>query len=80
MPPSLPPGPARAPSCGGLGLTVVTMVDVAEDPSRGTDPLFGIAAAGALLVIGAAVVALLLGLVQRPLLRLFLESHAARRR
>ncbi|MFI2258154.1 HAMP domain-containing protein [Streptomyces tubercidicus] len=70
-----PARPGESTVAGGLGLTVVTMVDVAEDPSRGTDPLFGIAAAGALLVIGAAVVALLLGLVQRPLLRLFLESR-----
>lgn len=70
-----PAQPGESTGAGSLGLTVVTMVDVAEAPSRGADPLFGIAAAGALLVIGAAVVALLLGLVQRPLLRLFLESR-----
>lgn len=58
-----------------LGLTVVAMVDVAEDPTRVTDPLFGLLAAGALLLIGALAVGVLLGTVQRPLLRLFLESR-----
>ncbi|MBT2505476.1 HAMP domain-containing protein [Streptomyces sp. ISL-98] len=58
-----------------LGLTVVAMVEVAEDPTRSAGPLFGLLAAGALLVIGALAVALLLGTVQRPLIRLFLESR-----
>ncbi|MET9516869.1 HAMP domain-containing protein [Streptomyces sp. NPDC002994] len=58
-----------------LGLTVVAMVEVAEDPTRSAGPLFGLLAAGSLLVIGALAVALLLGTVQRPLIRLFLESR-----
>lgn len=58
-----------------LGLTVVAMVQVAEDPTRSAGPLFGLLAAGALFVIGALAVALLLGTVQRPLIRLFLESR-----
>ncbi|PVE13246.1 HAMP domain-containing protein [Streptomyces scopuliridis] len=59
----------------GLGLSVVTLVTVPENTSRVTDPLFGLVAAAALLVIGALAVALLLGTVQRPLIRLFLESR-----
>ncbi|WP_351222106.1 HAMP domain-containing protein [Streptomyces sp. NPDC002133] len=59
----------------GLGLTVVAMVKVAEDPTGTSSPLFGLLAAGALLVIGGITVALLLGTVQRPLIRLFLESR-----
>ncbi|MGR8010006.1 HAMP domain-containing protein [Streptomyces hypolithicus] len=58
-----------------LGLTVVAMVDVGEDPTRSVGTLFGLFAAGALFVIGALAVALLLGTVQRPLIRLFLESR-----
>ncbi|MFC7218694.1 HAMP domain-containing protein [Streptomyces polyrhachis] len=59
----------------GLGLTVVAMVPVTEDTRNPAGPLFGLASAGALLAIGAVVAALLLGLLQRPLLRLFLESR-----
>ncbi|MGW1885626.1 HAMP domain-containing protein [Streptomyces sp. NPDC001970] len=59
----------------GLGLTVVAMVKVAEDPAGTSSPLFGLLAAGALLLIGGITVALLLGTVQRPLIRLFLESR-----
>ncbi|MEE1929523.1 HAMP domain-containing protein [Streptomyces sp. TRM 70351] len=69
------PKPGEATMATGLGLTVVAMVHVAEDPTRGTDPLVGLGAAAALLVIGALAVTLLLGFVQRPLLRLFLESR-----
>ncbi|MEU1277133.1 cache and HAMP domain-containing protein [Streptomyces sp. NPDC005805] len=59
----------------GLGLTVVAMVEVAEAPSAVDSPFFGVAAAGALLLIGGVTVALLISTVQRPLLRLFLESR-----
>ncbi|TXL84657.1 HAMP domain-containing protein [Streptomyces sp. IB2014 016-6] len=69
------PEPGKGTVATSLGLTVVAMVDVAEDPTRVTDPLFGLLAAGALLLIGALAVGVLLGTVQRPLLRLFLESR-----
>lgn len=69
------PQPGESTVATGLGLTVVSMVGVAEDPTRTTDTVFGLIAAAALLVIGALAVALLLGTVQRPLLRLFLESR-----
>lgn len=59
----------------GLGLTVVTQVDVRERTEQLTRPAFGIAAAGALLLIGGLAVMVLLGTVQRPLIRLFLESR-----
>ncbi|MFD3719602.1 HAMP domain-containing protein [Streptomyces sp. NPDC058674] len=58
-----------------LGLTVVSFVGVAEERSAVVDSFFWIAAAGALLVLGALAVALLVVTVQRPLLRLFLESR-----
>ncbi|MFJ4922349.1 HAMP domain-containing protein [Streptomyces sp. NPDC088725] len=69
------PQPGEGTSATALGLTVVAMIRVAEDPTRATDTVFGILAAGALLVIGIVVVALLLSLVQRPLIRLFLEGR-----
>nr|WP_308407802.1 cache domain-containing protein [Streptomyces somaliensis] len=69
------PQPGGSTVASGLGLTVVAMVDVPEEPARERDSLLGIVAAGALLVIGGLAVALLLGLVQRPLIRLFLESR-----
>ncbi|MGW4047084.1 HAMP domain-containing protein [Streptomyces sp. NPDC004721] len=59
----------------GLGLTVVAMVKVAEDPTGTTHPVYGLLAAGALLIIGGLTIALLIGTVQRPLIRLFLESR-----
>ncbi|MEV6425625.1 HAMP domain-containing protein, partial [Streptomyces sp. NPDC051662] len=59
----------------GLGLFVVAMVTVPENTSRTNDPLFGLWSAAALIVIGGLAVALLLGTVQRPLIRLFLESR-----
>ncbi|UQA98068.1 HAMP domain-containing protein [Streptomyces halobius] len=59
----------------GLGLTVVAMVPVTEEPGGTADSLFGLLAAAALLLIGALTVGLLLGTVQRPLLQLFLESR-----
>ncbi|MFK4182437.1 HAMP domain-containing protein [Streptomyces sparsogenes] len=59
----------------GLGLSVVTQVGVTERASQLARPAFGLAAAGALLAIGGLAIALLLGTVQRPLIRLFLESR-----
>ncbi|POX39135.1 HAMP domain-containing protein [Streptomyces sp. Ru73] len=67
--------PAEPSVATGLGLTVVAVVGVAEDPTAASSPLMGLIAAGALLVIGGLSVALLLGTVQRPLIRLFLESR-----
>ncbi|MEU9236035.1 HAMP domain-containing protein [Streptomyces subrutilus] len=58
-----------------LGLTVVSFVGVPEERSAAIDSFFWIAAAGALLVLGALAVALLVVTVQRPLLQLFLESR-----
>ncbi|WP_055700073.1 cache domain-containing protein [Streptomyces silaceus] len=58
-----------------LGLTVVAMVPVAEDPTATSDSAFGLLAAGALLLIGGVTVFLLLRTVQRPLIRLFLEGR-----
>ncbi|MFE4057613.1 HAMP domain-containing protein [Streptomyces sp. NPDC059096] len=58
-----------------LGLSVVSLVTVPENTSRVNSPLFGLLSAAALLLIGALAVTLLLGTVQRPLIRLFLESR-----
>ncbi|MFF1646220.1 HAMP domain-containing protein [Streptomyces sp. NPDC058240] len=69
------PQPGEGTVATSLGLTVVAMVDVAEDPTRVAGPFFGLVSAAALLLIGALAVALLLGTVQRPLLKLFLESR-----
>lgn len=69
------PEPGETTTATALGLTVVAMVKVAEDPTRSTSPVFGLIAAGALLVVGGIAVAVLLGTVQRPLIRLFLESR-----
>ncbi|MYS20938.1 HAMP domain-containing protein [Streptomyces sp. DvalAA-14] len=73
------PQPGEGTVATGLGLSVVAMVGVAEDPTRSDHPLFGVLAAGALLLIGALAVAVLLGTVQRPLLKLFLESRRLHR-
>ncbi|MFK0296125.1 HAMP domain-containing protein [Streptomyces sp. NPDC090442] len=67
--------PDDATGAAGLGLTVVTQVRVAEPAGQLAGPAFGLAAAGALLLIGALAVLLLLSTVQRPLIRLFLESR-----
>ncbi|MDJ0383558.1 HAMP domain-containing protein [Streptomyces sp. G-G2] len=58
-----------------LGLTVVSFVGVSEERSAVVDSFFWITAAGGLLILGALAVALLVITVQRPLLRLFLESR-----
>lgn len=69
------PEPGESTVATSLGLTVVAMVKVAEDPTSTTQPVYGLLAAGALLLIGGLTVALLIGTVQRPLIRLFLESR-----
>ncbi|NUK05947.1 cache domain-containing protein [Streptomyces lunaelactis] len=69
------PVPGEGTESTGLGLTVVSLVDVPENGSAALDSFFWISAAGALLLIGALAVALLIGTVQRPLLQLFLESR-----
>ncbi|MFJ3633019.1 HAMP domain-containing protein [Streptomyces sp. NPDC090112] len=58
-----------------LGLTVVSLLTVTEESTATVDSFIGIAAAGALLLIGLLAVALLIGTVQRPLITLFLESR-----
>ncbi|MEU5028177.1 HAMP domain-containing protein [Streptomyces milbemycinicus] len=67
--------PGESTVASGLGLSIVTQVGVTERASQLARPAFGLAAAGALLVIGALAIAVLLGTVQRPLIRLFLESR-----
>ncbi|WP_327290173.1 HAMP domain-containing protein [Streptomyces sp. NBC_01198] len=69
------PDPGEATTASSLGLSVVAMVKVSEDTTRSSVPLFGLLAGAALLVIGGIAVAVLLGTVQRPLIRLFLESR-----
>ncbi|MGD1224265.1 MULTISPECIES: HAMP domain-containing protein [Streptomyces] len=69
------PEPGETTTATNLGLSVVSMVKVAEDPTRTNSPLFGLVAGGALLLVGGIAVAVLLGTVQRPLIRLFLESR-----
>ncbi|CAL9466229.1 HAMP domain-containing protein [Streptomyces sp. Tu 3180] len=61
----------------GLGLTVVAMLPVVQQQGTvGPDrELFGLITAGALVVLGLLAVAVLWLSVQRPLLRLFLESR-----
>ncbi|MFF7352724.1 MULTISPECIES: HAMP domain-containing protein [Streptomyces] len=67
--------PGEGTTASGLGLSVVAMVKVTEESAPAGSPVFGVLAAGALLVVGALAVAVLLGTVQRPLIRLFLESR-----
>ncbi|MGD3111039.1 HAMP domain-containing protein [Streptomyces sp. YGL11-2] len=69
------PAPGESTGAAGLGLTVVTQVRVTEPAGQLAGPAFGLTVAGALLLIGATAVLLLLSTVQRPLIRLFLESR-----
>ncbi|MEU6344826.1 HAMP domain-containing protein [Streptomyces sp. NPDC046977] len=69
------PEPGEATTASGLGLTVVAMVTVDVDPTLAISPVFGLVAGGLLLAIGGLAIAVLLGTVQRPLIRLFLESR-----
>ncbi|MFH9003805.1 HAMP domain-containing protein [Streptomyces afghaniensis] len=60
----------------GLGLTVVAMLPVVRQQAAGPGrELYGLLAAGALVVLGLLAAAVLWATVQRPLLRLFLESR-----
>lgn len=60
----------------GLGLTVVALLPVVQQQSAGPGrELYGLVAAGALVVLGLLAAAVLWATVQRPLLRLFLESR-----
>ncbi|MQY38482.1 hypothetical protein SRB17_64950 [Streptomyces sp. RB17] len=67
--------PGETTTATGLGLSVVAMVKVTEKSGGARSPVFGLAAGAALLVVGTLAVAVLLGTVQRPLIRLFLESR-----
>nr|WP_324607518.1 HAMP domain-containing protein [Streptomyces sp. NRRL B-1347] len=69
------PEPGEQTVATRLGLSVVAMQPVAEDEDRAESSAFGLIAAGALLLIGGVTVFLLLRTVQRPLIRLFLESR-----
>ncbi|WP_030693866.1 HAMP domain-containing protein [Streptomyces globisporus] len=69
--------PEEKPSqAAGLGLTVVALLPVIEQQSseHGRE-LYGLAAAGVLVLLGLLAVTVLWATVQRPLLRLFLESR-----
>ncbi|MFE9023185.1 HAMP domain-containing protein [Streptomyces sp. NPDC007808] len=60
----------------GLGLTVVAMLPVVQEQAVGQErELYGLVAAGVLVVFGLLAAALLWRAVQRPLLLLFLESR-----
>jgi HAMP domain-containing protein len=60
----------------GLGLTVVAMLPVVmQEATEGGRELFGLAAAGVLVLLGLFAVVLLWTALQRPVLRLFLESR-----
>ncbi|MFJ3983513.1 HAMP domain-containing protein [Streptomyces fungicidicus] len=60
----------------GLGLTVVAMLPVVQQGTADTGrELYGLIAAGALIAVGLLAAAVLWAAVQRPLLRLFLESR-----
>ncbi|MFE9045519.1 HAMP domain-containing protein [Streptomyces sp. NPDC007818] len=60
----------------GLGLTVVALLPVVEQqPEEPGRRLFGLAAAGAIVLLGLVAATVLWTTVQRPLLRLFLESR-----
>ncbi|MFD3440299.1 HAMP domain-containing protein [Streptomyces sp. NPDC058685] len=60
----------------GLGLTVVAMLPVVQQQTTvDSRQLFGLLAAGALVLLGLLAVAVLWVTVQRPLLGLFLESR-----
>ncbi|MFF5964002.1 HAMP domain-containing protein [Streptomyces collinus] len=60
----------------GLGLTVVALLPVVQQQAAAPGrELYGLLAAGALVVLGLLAAAVLWAAVQRPLLRLFLESR-----
>ncbi len=60
----------------GLGLTVVALLPVVQQQADGQERgLYGLVAAGLLVLLGLLAAAVLWMAVQRPLLRLFLESR-----
>ncbi|MGX2993401.1 HAMP domain-containing protein [Streptomyces sp. JNUCC 64] len=59
----------------GLGLTVVSLLPVVQQDAPADDGPYALAVAGALILLGLLAVAVLWLTVQRPLLRLFLESR-----
>ncbi|MFI9309636.1 cache domain-containing protein [Streptomyces triculaminicus] len=67
--------PGESSAAGTLGLSVITSVDVTEDPAVVRTQAFGLVAAGVLLVLALLVGWVLLRTVQRPLLQLYLESR-----
>ncbi|MFF5284346.1 HAMP domain-containing protein [Streptomyces sp. NPDC013171] len=69
--------PDEKPSqAAGLGLTVVALLPVVEQKTGDQGrQLYGLAAAGVLVLLGLLAVTVLWATVQRPLLRLFLESR-----
>ncbi|MCA6090584.1 HAMP domain-containing protein [Streptomyces sp. SCA3-4] len=67
--------PGESSAAGALGLSVITSVKVTGDPTAVRTQTFGLAAAGILLVLAVLVVWVLLRTIQRPLLRLYLESR-----
>ncbi|PHQ48344.1 hypothetical protein BLA24_31520 [Streptomyces cinnamoneus] len=67
--------PGETSAAGGLGLSVITSVKVEGDPTAVRTQAFGLVAAGILLVLALVVGWVLLRTVQRPLLRLYLESR-----
>ncbi|MFD6182150.1 cache and HAMP domain-containing protein [Streptomyces goshikiensis] len=69
------PEPGVGTDATSLQLTVVAMVNVAQNPERTSDAFAGLVLAGALLLVGALVIAVLIGTVQRPLITLFLDSR-----
>ncbi|MFE9842615.1 HAMP domain-containing protein [Streptomyces goshikiensis] len=58
-----------------LQLTVVAMVNVAQSAERTSDAFAALVLAGALLLVGGLVIAVLIATVQRPLITLFLDSR-----
>ncbi|MEU4209282.1 HAMP domain-containing protein [Streptomyces sp. NPDC026206] len=67
--------PGETSAAGTLGLSVITSVRVTDDSTVVRTQAFGLVAAGILLVLALLVSWVLLRTVQRPLLRLYLESR-----
>ncbi|MFI9201858.1 HAMP domain-containing protein [Streptomyces sp. NPDC053048] len=67
--------PGETSAAGTLGLSVITSVEVTEDPAVVRTQAFGLVAAGVLLLLALVVGWVLLRTVQRPLLQLYLESR-----
>ncbi|MGW8358137.1 HAMP domain-containing protein [Streptomyces wedmorensis] len=68
-------GGERATPAQGLGLTVATAVRVDDDPVALSTQVFGLACAGLLIAVALLVSLLLYLFLQRPLLRLYVESR-----